>query len=101
MARKMVSQSKDKRNRLELYYAVLDAIRIDLTDNELARPTRIQFLVGTSYDKLITYFEELEKKSLITTEPLMITDKGRKFLKEYDKINELTKKLGIRFFQDD
>lgn len=101
MARKMVSQSKDKRNRLELYYAVLDAIRMDLVDNETARPTRIQFLVGTSYDKLTTYFEELEKKKLIITEPLTVTEKGQKFLREYDKINELTKKLGIRFLQND
>ncbi len=101
MTRKMVSQSKDKRSRLELYYAVLDAIRIDLIHNDSTRPTRIQFLVGTSYDKLSTYLEELEKKKLITTEPLHVTEKGQKFLKEYDKINDLTKKLGIKFLQDD
>lgn len=101
MARKMVAQSKDKRNRLELYYAVLDAIRMDLADNETARPTRIQFLAGTSYDKLTTYFEELKKKKLILTKPLTVTEKGQKFLREYDKINELTKKLGIKFLQND
>lgn len=101
MTRKIVSQSKEKRNRMELYYAVLNAIRTELIDDDTARPTRIQFLVGTSYDKLTTYFTELEEKNLITTEPLIITEKGKKFLKEYDRIDELTKKLGIKFFQDD
>lgn len=101
MTRKVVSQSKEKRNRMELYYAVLNAIRIELIDNEVARPTRIQFLVGTSYDKLTTYFTELKIKNLITIDPLLVTEKGKKFLKEYDRINELTKKLGIKFFQDD
>lgn len=100
MTHRTISQSKDKRSRLELYYAVLDAMRMDLINNDIVKPTRIQFLVGTSYDKLTTYITELEKKKLVTIEPLLITEKGQKFLKEYDKIEDLTKKLGIKFLQD-
>lgn len=100
MTHRTISQSKDKRSKLELYYAVLDAMRMDLINNDIVKPTRIQFLVGTSYDKLTTYITELEKKKLVTIEPLLITEKGQKFLKEYDKIEDLTKKLGIKFLQD-
>ena len=91
-------QSKEKRSKMELYYAVLIAIRDDLSHNQSVKPTRIQFLTGTSYDKLMSYFDDLEDKRLIKTNPILITDKGKRFLHEYDKINETVKKLGLKFF---
>lgn len=90
--------SKEKRNKIELYYAVLNAIRQDLDSNQSAKPTRIQFLVGTSYDKLMTYFDDLEARKLVTLNPIVITEKGKKFLQEYDKVDRTIKKLGLKFF---
>lgn len=101
MKSNMKLPSKEKRSKMELYYAVLDAIREDLVNNHSVRPTRIQFLIGTSYDKLMTYFADLENKKLIKTNPIVVTEKGKKFLQEYDKINETVKKLGLKFFSSD
>ncbi|HXV38597.1 MAG TPA: winged helix-turn-helix domain-containing protein [Nitrosopumilaceae archaeon] len=101
MRHRTISQPKEKRNKLELYNAVLDAIRNDLIDNKISKPTRVQFLVGTSYDKLAEYLDELEQKNLIKQKPLRITEKGKKFLQEYDRISELTRKFGIKFLKED
>jgi len=101
MKHRTISQPKEKRNKLELYNAVLDAIRNDLIDNKTPKPTRVQFLVGTSYDKLIEYLDELEKKKLVTLKPLRVTEKGKKFLQEYDKINELITKFGVKFLKEE
>ena len=97
----MSAPSKEKRSKIELYYAVLSAIREDMNTNQSVKPTRIQFLIGTSYDKLMIYFEDLENKKLIKTNPIVITDKGKKFLLEYDKIDRTVKKLGLKFFSND
>lgn len=97
MANSLGQQPKEKRSKLELYYAVLRAIQDDQTHNKDVKPTRIQFLVGTSYDKLIVYLDNLEEKKLVKLNPIIITEKGKKFIREYHKINEMTMKLGLRF----
>lgn len=51
---------KDRRSKLEVYYDILNAIRKESQYGEV-KPTRIQFMSNTSYDKLITYFDELEE----------------------------------------
>ena len=76
--------SKEKRSKMELYYAVLNAIRQDMDSNNSVKATRIQFLIGTSYDKLMNYFIDLEEKKLIKTNPIIITDKGKKLLSRID-----------------
>ena len=52
---------KDRRSKLEIYYDILNAITKESSYGEV-KPTRVQFMSNTSYDKLITYFDELEKK---------------------------------------
>lgn len=97
MASSLRQQPKEKRSKLELYYAVLCAIQDDQTHNKDVKPTRVQFLVGTSYDKLTVYLDELKEKKLVKLDPITITEKGKKFIREYNKINEMTMKLGLKF----
>ncbi len=97
MANSLGQQPKEKRSKIELYYAVLRAIRDDSIHNRSVKPTRIQFLVGTSYDKLTLYLDELKDKKLVKLNPIIITEKGKKFIHEYNKINEMTTKLGLKF----
>lgn len=97
MANNLGQQPKEKRSKMELYYAVLYAIQYDSIHNKSVKPTRIQFLVGTSYDKLTLYLNELKEKKLVKLNPIIITEKGKKFLHEYNKINEMTTKLGLKF----
>ena len=87
---------KDRRSKLEIYYDILNAITRESQDGQI-RPTRIQFLTQTSYDKLMTYFGELEKKQMLVKSTLVITEKGKKFLKEYDKIDDFVRAIGLDF----
>jgi predicted transcriptional regulator len=97
MANSLGQQPKEKRSKMELYYAVLRAIQDESIHNKSVKPTRIQFLVSTSYDKLTLYLDELEEKKLVKLSPIIITEKGKKFIREYNKINEMTIKLGLKF----
>lgn len=83
-----------KRSRLEIYYDVLFAIKKESEYGEI-KPTRVQFLSNTSYDKLSNYLADLEEKKWITSNPLEITEKGNEFFKNYDSVKELMHKLGL------
>jgi predicted transcriptional regulator len=87
---------KDRRSKLEIYYDILNAITKESTFGEV-KPTRIQFISHTSYDKLIIYLDELEKKQLLVKSTLTITEKGKKFLQEYHKIDEFVREIGLDF----
>jgi len=47
--------------------------------NGEAKPTRVQSLSNLAYDKLMRYLAELERKTMITQNPLVITDRGHDF----------------------
>jgi len=87
---------KSKRNKLEIYNDILSAIKLELMDGE-AKPTRIQVKSNLAYDKLMRYFGELEGKSMITQNPLMITEKGRDFLQDYDRIRDFLDEMGVKY----
>lgn len=87
---------KPKRNKMEIYNDILQAIRIELTNGE-AKPTRVQSLSNLAYDKLARYLDELEGRAMIVKEPLGITDKGRDFLQDYDRIRGFVQEMGVKY----
>ena len=87
---------KPKRNKLEIYNAILTAIRVELRDGE-AKPTRIQTKSNLAYDKLTRYLGELQSKEMITQNPLVITQKGRDFLDDYDRIEGFLQEMGVKY----
>lgn len=76
---------KPKRNKIQIYYDILGAINLELS-NGGAKPTRGQSLGNLAYDKLVRYLNELERKEMILQNPLRITEKGRDFLQDYDRV---------------
>ena len=70
---------------------------MSLTDGQ-AKPTRVQLYSNLSYDKLVRYLTELENKNLIIKDPLNITEKGRDFLQDYDRIVNFVLEMGIKYF---
>ena len=72
------------RNKIEIYYDILNAINLESNNGVGAKPTRVQILSKLAYDKLIRYFKELEMKQMILQDPLQITEKGWEFLQNYD-----------------
>jgi predicted transcriptional regulator len=87
---------KPKRNKLEIYNDILSALKTELTEGE-AKPTRIQAKSNLAYDKLMRYFGELEGREMISQNPLMITEKGRDFLQDYDRIRGFLDEMGVKY----
>lgn len=89
---------KLKRSKLEIYNDILNAIRQELASGENeAKPTRIQTKSNLAYDKLTRYLGELEGRAMITQGPLTITEKGRDFLQDYDRISDFLEEMGIKY----
>lgn len=93
---KMDSKTTKRRSRLGLYSDILSAIQEESSTGKV-KLTRVQFKSNTSYDKLITYLNELEKKKLIEKNPIRITNKGWQFLREYSKIKDNLEKISNDF----
>lgn len=87
---------KPKRNKMEIYNDILSAITKELTDGE-AKPTRVQILSNLAYDKLVRYLNELESKNMIMQDPLGITERGRDFLQDYDRIKDFVLAMGVKY----
>ena len=82
--------AKEKRTRIQLYFDIISAI---LQEDEISH-TRIQFKCHTSYDKLMKYLDDMEKRQIIQKNgSIGVTEKGKKFHKDYTKINELIEQV--------
>ena len=90
------SLPKAKRNKMEIYNDILSAIKQELYYGE-ARPTRVQLKSNLAYDKLTRYLGELESREMITREPLSITQRGRDFLQDYDRIKGFIEAMGVKY----
>jgi predicted transcriptional regulator len=84
---------------LELYNDILKAITEEITneDDSAAKPTRVQLRCNLAYDKLARYLDELENKKMILQSPLVITEKGRDFLQDYDRISNFVHEMSIKY----
>jgi predicted transcriptional regulator len=81
---------------MEIYNDILSAINMELTNGE-AKPTRVQILSNLAYDKLVRYLNELEGKKMVMQDPLQITEKGRDFLQDYDRIKSFVLDMGVKY----
>ena len=81
---------------MEIYFDILRAIRLELYHGE-ARPTRVQSKSNLAYDKLTRYLGELESRQMITRDPLTITQRGRDFLQDYDRIKGFLEEMGVKY----
>jgi predicted transcriptional regulator len=81
---------------MEIYNDILSAIKLELYNGE-ARPTRIQAKSNLAYDKLTRYLGELEVRNMITQNPLQLTERGRDFLQDYDRIKDFVQAMGVKY----
>ena len=82
-----------------MYNDILKAIMDEITndDDRVAKPTRVQLRSNLAYDKLARYLDELENMKMILQSPLLITEKGRDFLQDYDRISNFILEMGIKY----
>lgn len=94
----MEIEARRKRHKLQIFHSILCAIEEDTIHNQTARPTRIQHSSRMSYDKMVNYFIELEQKGMIersTNGLVLITNKGRGFIKQYGELINLIESAGL------
>ncbi|MBA3749957.1 MAG: hypothetical protein H0X03_03530 [Nitrosopumilus sp.] len=82
---------------MELYYDILNAIAEEFTKEYEVKPTRVQLLSNLAYDKLARNLDELKNNKMIVQDPLQITEKGRDFLHDYNRIANFVFEMGIRY----
>jgi len=93
-----VSQRRERRNKLEIYFAVLNSIMQESKITNIVRPTRVQFLSNLSYDNLLKYLVELKEKKMIhNSDEILLTERGRQFLKDYERIRGFTERMGLDY----
>lgn len=78
---------EERRSKLEIFFDILYAINSEYT-NGIIKPTKLQTHVKMSYDKLMKYLKELEEKEFVKIEPISMTQKGERFLRDYSNVVE-------------
>ena len=82
-----------------MYNDILKAVGDEIVndDNSVVLPTRVQLRCNLAYDKFTRYLDELENRKMIQQSPLLITEKGRDFLQDYDRISNFVLDMGIKY----
>jgi predicted transcriptional regulator len=89
---------------MEIYNDILTAISHEVTvyddyheDVLGAKPTHVQLKSNLAYDKFARYLNELENKKMIKQRPLTITERGKDFLQDYQRIADFVLDMGIKY----
>ncbi|MBI4150656.1 hypothetical protein HY492_00870 [Candidatus Woesearchaeota archaeon] len=88
----------ERRSQLEIVYDMLKAIQ---DKGGKIKPTHLLYKSNLSHKRMKGYVEDLEKKGFMTSEAAgeknmyVITEKGLKFLQEYQKVKEFTDAFGL------
>ena len=84
-----------RRDRLKIYGDLL-AILSTESRNQKVVMSRIQLQLNVPLDRLRTYILELKRLGLIVDErSLLLTEKGKEYIREYKKVLEFIKRMGF------
>lgn len=86
-----------KGNRLEIYHDILSLINEELVKRN-TEFIPIQYVSYMSDDMTSKYLDILERKGFLQKIPLSLTEKGKLFLRDYNKIVAFLKQWSI--YQD-
>jgi predicted transcriptional regulator len=86
-----------RRDRLKIYGDLLTILSEEATKEKIVL-TSVQMRLNVPFDRLKNYITELYNLSLIENEAsLKLTDKGKKFILEYEKILDFMEQMGIAY----
>jgi predicted transcriptional regulator len=89
---------QEKRHKLQLFYDIISAVEDNMINSESARPTHVQHYSRLSYDKMLNYIDELEKRGMIFRDSnglISVTEKGREFTRHYSQLMNLIESAGL------
>jgi predicted transcriptional regulator len=86
-----------RRDRLKIYGDLLTILSEEALKEKIVL-TSVQMRLNVPFDRLKNYIAELYNLSLIENEAsLKLTDKGRKYVLEYEKILDFMEQMGIAY----
>lgn len=86
-----------RRDKLKIYGDLLAAL-YDEANTEKIVLTRVQVRLGVPFDRLKSYIFELSSLGLIQDETsLKLTEKGKQYLREYEKVLAFMKRMGLTY----
>jgi predicted transcriptional regulator len=88
-----------RRDKLKIYGELLSALNGESKTGKIVL-THVQILVNVPFDRLKTYISELTELGLVQDEvSLRLTEKGRQYLIEYEKVLDFMKRMGLAYKQ--
>lgn len=86
-----------RRDRMKIYGDLLLIIEAETKRGKIIL-TRIQQKAHVPFDRLKIYLSELKELGLIQDEAsLKITEKGRQYITEYEKVTDFMKRMGLTY----
>ncbi|HII14763.1 MAG TPA: hypothetical protein HA362_00460 [Nanoarchaeota archaeon] len=90
----------ERRNKLEIIYDILKSIQ---DKRGMIKPTHLLYKSNLSHDGMKRYIDELKASNMLaeTEDPktgnkmFVLTEKGCKFLEEYNKVRAFTDSFGL------
>jgi predicted transcriptional regulator len=86
-----------RRDKLKIYGDLLSVLK-DEANNENIVLTQVQVRINVPFDRLKKYISEIKELGFIQDETaLLLTEKGKQYLREYEKVLEFMKRMGITY----
>jgi predicted transcriptional regulator len=86
-----------RRDRLKIYGDLLSILYAENKENKPVL-TRVQVQINVPFDRLKNYISELYDLGLIeNTTTLKVTEKGKQYIFEYEKILDFMKRMGMAY----
>jgi predicted transcriptional regulator len=86
-----------RRDILKIYGDLLSVLRSEGKSDRIVL-TRVQVRMNVPFDRLKHYIEGLRELGLIENQTsLELTEKGKQYLKEYEKIIDFMKRMGFTY----
>ena len=86
-----------RRDKLKIYGDLLSALNSE-TKTEKIVLTRVQLQINVPFDRLKKYVSEIAELGLIQNEnELQLTIKGKQYLREYERVLEFMKRMGLSY----
>ncbi len=84
-----------RREKLVIYGDLLEILNEESKSDRIVL-TRVQVKINVSFDRLKKYISNLVELGLLEDEnSLKLTEKGKEYLKEYEKVLDFIKRMGL------
>jgi predicted transcriptional regulator len=86
-----------RRDKMKIYNDLLNVLN-NQDENEKTVLTKVQVRINVPFDRLKKYISELSALGLIEENaPFRLTEKGKQYLIEYERVFEFMKRMGLSY----